>query len=89
MPEIYDFYYCKTLIFSEPFNLAKLAIEIKNAKNKGLQNKTITYGVTLAMTPHSHCLMARYSSFCLPGKQNRGTSNKTVIIWHNYRCECG
>ena len=26
--------YCKTLIFSEPFNLAKLAIEIKTLKIK-------------------------------------------------------
>ena len=26
--------YCKTLVFSEPFNLAKLAIEIKTLKIK-------------------------------------------------------
>ena len=37
---LYYTIYCKTLIFSEPFNLAKLAIEIKT-KNKGRQNKII------------------------------------------------
>ena len=72
--------YCKTLIFSEPFNLAKLAIEIKNAKNKGRQNKIITWGVTHAMTPHTHCLTARYFTFCLAGKQNTGTSNLRIKL---------
>ena len=31
--------YCKTLIFSEPFNLAKLAIEIKTLKIKAAKIK--------------------------------------------------
>ena len=31
--------YCKTLIFSEPFNLVKLAIEIKTLKIKAAKIK--------------------------------------------------
>ena len=31
--------YCKTLIFSEPFNLAKVAIEIKTLKIKAVKIK--------------------------------------------------
>ena len=36
-PCVFD--YCKTLIFSEPFNLAKLAIEIKTLKIKAAKIK--------------------------------------------------
>ena len=34
-----SYIYCKTLIFSEPFNLAKLAIEIKTLKIKAAKIK--------------------------------------------------
>ena len=35
-------------------------------------------GVTLAMTPYTHCLTARYFTFCLAGKQHK-FADKTVI----------